>query len=94
MLSSLALTLDTNRLPSELKQELERWKLVGDATINFAVVLELWLTSDVTRPVSEMNVEKINRIKQENLARTLEQSEWYPKYFKPKEEEKNSRDIC
>lgn len=75
-ISSLALTRSTSNLSQELRQELDRWKLVGDTTINFAVVLEIWLTSSLSESVRDMNVLKIERIKQESITKAMSESNW------------------
>lgn len=66
-IASLALRRSTKDMHKDLKHELDRWKLVGDSTINFAVVLEIWLTSNYTESVRTMNEIKIQRIKQERI---------------------------
>jgi hypothetical protein len=80
-IASLALTRSTAGLELELKQELERWKLVGDSTINFAVVLEIWLTSSLSESVKTMNQIKIDRIKQESVAKAMSESNWPSDYL-------------
>lgn len=80
-IASLALTRSTSGLPMELKQELERWKLVGDSTINFAVVLEIWLKSPLSESVKEMNKVKIERIRQESVAQAMSESNWPKDYL-------------
>jgi hypothetical protein len=44
-----------------LKQVMDRWKLVGDSTINFCIVFELWMTSDLSVDLTVLNDEKMNR---------------------------------
>lgn len=59
---------------NKAKKEVERWRLVGESVIKFAINFELFLKSNLDEEVEEINKRRTNLENKERLSKAFEHS--------------------